>query len=192
MSSDKNDHMSSPVATDRDHIVEDVAPNPLVSRMLDGVVTFISIFAHATWIILVVVILANVMMRYVLGGSIVALEELQWHLYAFGFMVGMSYALVHDNHVRVDVIAEGWSKRRRARIEIAAMLILVIPFAGLIAYDSMAFIEFSMRLNESSRSPGGLPYRWIIKSVIPLAMGLLILAALARTTRMVAFLRLPR
>ena len=44
--------------------------------------------------------LANVLMRYVFGGSIVALEELQWHLYAFGFMVGLAYALVHDQHVR--------------------------------------------------------------------------------------------
>lgn len=170
-------------------LVDATAPNPLISRILDGVVTFIAIFAHATWIILVAVILANVIMRYVLGGSIVALEELQWHLYAFGFMVGLSYTLVHDKHVRVDVLADGWSKPRRAKIEIAAMLILVIPFAGLIAYDSLAFIEFSMRLNESSRSPGGLTHRWIIKSVIPLAMGLLILAALARTARMVALLR---
>ncbi|MEI4231465.1 TRAP transporter small permease subunit [Roseovarius sp. D22-M7] len=170
-------------------LVDEAAPNPLVSRILDGVVTFISIFAHATWIILVVAILANVIMRYVLGGSIVALEELQWHLYAFGFMVGLSYTLVHDKHVRVDVLADGWSKRRRARIEIGALLILVIPFAGLILYDSLAFVEFSMRLNEGSRSPGGLPSRWIIKSVIPLAMGLLILAALARLVRMVAFLR---
>ena len=192
MSTDNEDHLSNLVDDDRDDIVDEVAPNPLVSRVLDGVVTFISIFAHATWIILVAVILANVVMRYMLGGSIVALEELQWHLYAFGFMVGMSYALGHDKHVRVDVLAENWSRRRRARIEIGAMLILVIPFAGLIAYDSLAFIEFSMRLNESSRSPGGLPYRWIIKSVIPLAMGLLILAALARTVRMVAFLRMPQ
>ena len=192
MSTDKDDYVSNLTGEGQDAIVEAVAPNPLFSRVLDGVVTFIAIFAHATWIILVAVILANVMMRYVLGGSIVALEELQWHLYAFGFMVGLSYTMVHDKHVRVDVLADGWSKRRRARIEIAAMLILVIPFAGLILYDSLAFIEFSMRLNESSRSPGGLPYRWIIKSVIPLAMGLLILAALARTVRMVAFLRMPQ
>lgn len=93
---------------------------------------FIAIFAHATWIILVGVILAKVLMRYVFGGSRVVLEELQWHLYAFGFMVGLSYTLVHDQHVRVDVLAERWSKRRRAWIEIAAMFILVIPFAAVI------------------------------------------------------------
>lgn len=184
--------MSILIEDEHDAIVDDAAPNPLFSRILDGVVTFISIFAHATWIILIGIILANVLMRYLLGGSIVALEELQWHLYAFGFMVGLSYTLVHDQHVRVDVLAEKWHKRRRAQIEIAAMLILVIPFAAIILYDSIAFIEFSIRLNEKSRSPGGLPYRWIIKSVIPLAMGLLILAALARTARMIALLRATR
>jgi len=184
--------MSVLIEDEHDAIVDEAAPNPLFSRVLDGVVTFIAIFAHATWIILIGVILANVIMRYVLGGSIVALEELQWHLYAFGFMVGLSYTLVHDQHVRVDVLAERWSRRRRARIEIAAMLLLVIPFAGVILYDSIDFIEFSLRLNERSRSPGGLPYRWILKSVIPLAMGLLILAALARTARMIAYLRATR
>jgi TRAP-type mannitol/chloroaromatic compound transport system permease small subunit len=184
--------MSILIEDEHDAIVDEAVPNPLVSRILDGVVTFITIFAHATWIILIGVILANVVMRYVLGNSNVAMEELQWHLYAFAFMVGLSYTLVHDQHVRVDVLAEKWNKRRRARIEIAAMLILVIPFAAVIFADSIPFIEFSMRLNEKSRSPGGLPSRWIIKSVIPLAMGLLILAALARTARMIALLRATR
>lgn len=192
MSSNKDDYVSNLLDEDTDAIVPDVAPDPFISRLLDAVVTFIAIFAHATWIILIAVILANVVMRYVLGGSIVALEELQWHLYAFGFMVGLSYTLVHDKHVRVDVLADGWSKRRRAIIEIAALLLLLIPFAGVIAYFSLNFIEFSLRLNEGSRSPGGLPSRWIIKSVIPLAMGLLILAALARTARMIAVLRMPQ
>ncbi|SRR6056297_308693 len=184
--------MSDLIEDEHDAIIDEAAPDPRFSRVLDGVVTFIAIFAHATWIVLVGIILANVLLRYVFGGSVVVLEELQWHLYAFGFMVGLSYTLVHDQHVRVDVLAERWSKRRRAWIEIATMLILVVPFAAVILYDSIDFIEFSMRLNERSRSPGGLPYRWILKSVIPLAMGLLILAALARTARMFALLRATR
>jgi TRAP-type mannitol/chloroaromatic compound transport system permease small subunit len=184
--------MSDLIEDEHDAIMDPAAPNPLFSRVLDRVVDFIATIAHATWIILVGIILANVVMRYFLGGSIIALEELQWHLYAFGFMVGLSYTLVHDQHVRVDVLAEHWPKRRRAWIEIFALLVLVIPFAGVILYDSIEFIEFSIRLNERSRSPGGLPYRWILKSVIPLAMGLLILAALARTARMIALLRMAR
>ncbi len=181
--------MSELIDDDHDAIVEETAPYPPVSRALDGVVTFIAIVAHATWIVLVGIIIANVLLRYVFGGASVALEELQWHLYAVGFMVGLSYALVHDQHVRVDVLAERWPKRRRAWIEIFAMLVLVIPFAGVILYDSIDFIEFSYRLNERSRSPGGLAHRWILKSVIPLAMGLLILAALARTVHMIAIVR---
>ena len=65
----------------------------------------------------------------------------------------------------------------------------MIPFAAVILYDSIDFIEFSMRLNERSRSPGGLPARWILKSVIPLAMGLIILAAVARVVHMFAVIR---
>lgn len=184
--------MSNLIEDEHDAIVDETAPNPLFSRILDGIVAAVTVVAHATWIVLIGIILANVVMRYVLGGSIVALEELQWHLYAFGFMVGLSYTLVHDQHVRVDVLAERWSKRRRAWIDIFAMLVLVVPFASVILVDSIEFIEFSMRLNERSRSPGGLPHRWILKAVIPLAMGLLILAALARVGRLVALLRATR
>lgn len=184
--------MTHLIDDEHDAVVDDAAPYPLFTRILDGIVSAIAVFAHASWIVLIGIIIANVLMRYALGGSIVALEELQWHLYAFGFMVGLSYALVHDQHVRVDVLAEGWSKRRRAWIDILAMLILVTPFAAVILYDSIDFIEFSMRLNETSRSPGGLSHRWILKSVIPLAMGLVILAALARVARMIALLRRSR
>ena len=184
--------MSELIDDDHDSILDESAPYPRVSKVLDAIVAFIAAIAHATWIVLVGIIMANVLLRYVFGGASVVLEELQWHLYAFGFMVGLSYALVHDQHVRVDVLAERFTKRRRAWIEIFAMLVLVVPFAGVILYDSIEFIEFSYRLNEKSRSPGGLPYRWILKSVIPLAMGLVILAALARTVHMVAILRWRR
>lgn len=181
--------MSELIDDEHDAILDESAPYPRVSKALDGIVAVIAAVAHVTWIVLVGIIIANVLLRYVLGGASVMLEELQWHLYAFGFMVGLSYALVHDQHVRVDVLAERWSKRRRAWIEIFAMLVLVVPFAGVILIDSIEFVQFSYTLNEKSRSPGGLSYRWILKSVIPLAMGLVVLAALARTAHMVAILR---
>lgn len=181
--------MTDLIEPDHDRIVPETAPNPFFSKALDALVSVTSVAAHATWILLVIVILTNVLMRYAFGGSIVALEEAQWHLYAFGFMFGLSYALVHDQHVRVDVVAERLSPRLRACIEVVAMLVFVVPFAAVVLWDSIEFIEFSYTLNERSRSPGGLPYRWLLKSVIPLAMGLLILAALARTARMLAYIR---
>lgn len=165
---------------------------PLLARILEWIVTTVAVVSHLTWIVLICVILANVVMRYVVGNSIVGLEELQWHLYAVAFMMGLSYCLVVDEHVRVDILAEGWRIRTRAWIEIAAMVLLVVPFALVILRDAIPFVEFSIRLNEVSRSPGGLPYRWVLKAFLPFSMGLLAMAAIARAIRVFYFLKQTR
>lgn len=176
------------------HLVEDtptaghshlVGSPPLLSRLIDRAIRFISVTAHLSWLVLIVVIISNVVLRYVLADSSVALEEWQWHLYGYGFMVGIAYCLVEDQHVRVDVLSEHWSPRRRAWVDLLAMFILVMPFAFVIARDSIPFVEFSHQLNEVSRSPGGLSHRWIIKAVIPFSMALVFLAALSRALLMV-------
>lgn len=162
---------------------------PLLSRAIEGLVNLISVAAHLSWIALVLVIITNVVLRYVFANSSVALEEWQWHLYAFAFMVGVAYCLVRDEHVRVDVVAEHWSVKRRAWIDLFAMVLLVMPFAYVVGTGAIPFVEFAHKLNETSRSPGGLSHRWIIKSVIPLSMALLFLAAFARSLRMIALIR---
>ena len=180
------------------HLVEDTPTaghahlegrQPLISRILDGMVRAIAVTAHLSWLVLIAVIIANVVLRYVFADSLVALEEMQWHLYAYALMIGVSYCLVEDQHVRVDVISEHWPVKRRALIDLLAMVILVMPFAYVIARDSIPFVEFSRKLNEVSRSPGGLSHRWLLKAVIPGAMGLVFLAALSRALRMVGLLR---
>lgn len=168
---------------------EGVSPQTRFSGAIEAVIGFVSFFAHLGWIILILIIISSVFMRYIMGNSIVALEELQWHIYGAGFMLGLSYALVHDEHVRVDVLASGWRARTRAVIEIAAMLALVIPFSLTLAYFSLSFVQFSYNLNEISGSPGGLTHRWVIKSFMPFSLLLLALAALARAWKMYVFLR---
>lgn len=162
---------------------------PLLSRAINGAVRFIAVSAHLSWLLLVGIIIANVVLRYVFAASLVALEELQWHLYAFALMIGVAYCLVEDQHVRVDVISEHWSVKRRAWIDLLAMLVLVMPFAFVIARDAIPFVEFSHKLNEVSRSPGGLTHRWLLKAVIPVAMGLVFLAALSRALWMINLVR---
>ncbi|MFV0291952.1 MAG: TRAP transporter small permease subunit [Paracoccus sp. (in: a-proteobacteria)] len=160
-----------------------------LSRLLEGFIRIVAGTAHLSWLVLIVVIITNVVRRYVLSDSSVALEEWQWHLYAYGFMIGIAYCMVEDQHVRVDVLSEKWPVRRRAWIDLLAMIILVMPFAFIIARDSIPFVEFSHKLNEVSRSPGGLTHRWLIKAVIPLAMGLVFLAALSRALNMITLIR---
>lgn len=145
------------------------------------------------WILLVLVIVVNVAMRYVLGVNYVWIEEVQWHMYAVGFMIGIGYALLHDSHVRVDVIAGNLKPKTRAVIEFLGIVLLVLPLVYLIISYALPFVERSWVRNERSSAPGGLANRWAIKSVIVVAFAYLGFAAVARLMRVSAFLfRFPR
>ncbi|WP_349369176.1 TRAP transporter small permease subunit [Salinarimonas sp.] len=163
-------------------------PETAISRPLDAVVRVIGEAFSWIWAILIILIVGNVVLRYLIGTNFVALEELQWHLYAIGFMMGLSYTLLKDGHVRVDVLAEKLSHRGRAWIELVGLLLFLAPFVYIVIADAIPFVERSWRLNETSPAPGGLPARWFLKSFIIVAFGFLGLAAFSRLTRVTAFL----
>lgn len=168
-------------------------PDTVISRPIDAVVRVVGELFSWIWALLIVLIVGNVLLRYAVGRNFVALEELQWHLYAVGFMMGLSYTLLMDGHVRVDVLAEKMSNRGRAWIELAGLLLFLAPFVYFVLVWALPEVQRSYRLNEVSPAPGGLPMRWIIKSFILVAFGFLALAAFSRLTRVTALLfGLPR
>jgi TRAP-type mannitol/chloroaromatic compound transport system permease small subunit len=137
----------------------------------------------------IAVILTQVVLRYGFHHGLVSLEELMWHLYALAAMAGLSYAMVSDDHIRIDVLRRHLGRRVRAGIEIAGILLLLLPFLLVILHHSLEWVAASYRLGETSPNPTGLPYRWLIKGVIPASFLLLVLAALARLIREIAVLR---
>ncbi len=163
-------------------------PQTTVSNGLDSAVRGFGAVLNWIWIALILLIVGNVLMRYLLGTNYIALEEAQWHLYAIGILFGLGYAVSHDGHVRVDALAEHWSPRRRAWIEFLGIIVLIAPFVWIIFTNAIPFVTRSYALNEVSAAPGGLPYRWAIKSVIILAFAYLALAVLSRFLRVCAFL----
>lgn len=159
-------------------------PSDLIEALINGIGRLI----NWIWLLLVLIIVTNVVGRYLFGVSYVWVEEVQWHLYAIGFMLGIGYALQHDSHVRVDVLAMNLSSRVRGWIEVFGLLVLVAPMVYLIIRYAIPFVEVSWARNERSSAPGGLSHRWAIKSVIIIAFAYLGLAALARLLRLSAFL----
>ena len=123
-----------------------------------------------------------------LGAGKVALDELQWHLYAFAVMMGASYAQVTNSHIRVDVIASRLSLRTMRRWEVFGIVAFALPFVAMVFIHSLDFLAESWRLGERSDAPLGLPWRWVIKSVIPLSFALLGLALVSRLVRELASL----
>ncbi|SCA56840.1 conserved membrane hypothetical protein [Candidatus Terasakiella magnetica] len=133
--------------------------------------------------LLIAAIIGNVALRYGFSNGQVWLEELQWHFYAIGVMMGLSYAQVNDSHIRVDILHARFSDRTKRIVEIIGILLFVLPFIWVIFYHSLDFVYDSYRTSERSDAPLGLPYRWLIKGFIPLSFGLLGLGVLSRLIR---------
>jgi len=158
------------------------------SRRIDGWVRRIGDAVSWIWGLLLLVIVSNVVLRYVFGRGFIEFEELQWHLYAVGFLTGLSYCYESDTHVRVDVVRERLPIRHQAWLEFYGVLLLLVPFIALIVIYGVPFAYAAWRSDEISQSPGGLSHRWLIKSMLPLAFALLGLATLSRLSRLSALL----
>jgi TRAP-type mannitol/chloroaromatic compound transport system permease small subunit len=165
-----------------------VFPHTRTSRRIDGWLEAIGKFASYIWLVLLGVIVINVMLRYAFSEGRIELEELQWHLYSIGFLLGLAYAYQADTHIRVDVLHERLSLNTQAWIELYGILLFLVPFIALIVIYSFPFVASSYELSEVSPSPGGLPYRWLIKAFLPIGFLLLTLAVFSRLLRVWHFL----
>ncbi|WP_439118658.1 TRAP transporter large permease subunit [Marivita sp.] len=131
-------------------------------------------------VLLIGAIVAQVLFRYLLNQNFPKLDEIQWHFYGLVTMVGISYALVTDSHVRVDILHLQLSRRAQRIIEVLGILTLVAPFLYLMVDQGWDYFYESWRVSERSSSPTGLPGRWAFKAIIPISFILLSFAALAR------------
>lgn len=168
-------------------------PTTRISQWLDAVLTLIGKGAAWFWLVVTGIIIWAVVGRYVFGQGSVLLEELQWHLAGAGWLLGLSYTLVVDDHVRVDVLHERFSLRTQAWIELFGLLFLLLPFLGLAIYEMVPYAISAYEVGETSQAPAGLPYRWILKGVLALSFGLIAVASVSRLLKVTALLfGLPR
>lgn len=139
--------------------------------------------------ILIVVTVLQVVLRYGFGKGLVILEELEWHLYAVAFMFGLSYALTTNSHVRVDLIQSKFSRKTKEWIDLVGHIFLLLPFVIACIYYGWEFFQLSWVHSERSSAPLGLPWRWLIKSVIPISIALLGVATVSRIIRSISIIR---
>lgn len=163
-------------------------PRTRLSDMIEKVLGSISFLLNMIWITLVLIIVVNVTMRYGLNVNYIWVEEVQWHMYAVGFMFGIGYAVIHDAHVRVDVLASNFKRRTRGWIELLMIVLIILPMCAMIIAYGITFVELAYTRGERSAAPNGLGGRWMIKGVIVLAFAYIALAAFARLLRVSAYL----
>jgi TRAP-type mannitol/chloroaromatic compound transport system permease small subunit len=116
------------------------------------------------------------------------LEEIQWHLAGAAWLVGLSCTMVHDMHVRVDVLHGRFSLKAKTWIEMLGITFLLLAFLVLALMEFIPYVMSSYQQGEYSQAPNGLPYRWILKSFLPISIILLIVASISRLSRTTAFL----
>ena len=164
-------------------------PDTRFSRPIDTLLNWIGAGVSWLWILLMVIIVVNVFARYLFAEGRIEFEEIQWHLYSTGFMLALGYAMVTDSHIRVDVLHERFSPTMQAWIDLYGLIIFVLPFTAMMIFYAIPFVAYSFETSEVSASPGGLPFRWAIKSVLLIGFVLLGLSTLSRILRLTAFLK---
>ncbi|MBU1156702.1 MAG: TRAP transporter small permease subunit [Proteobacteria bacterium] len=139
---------------------------------IDKINEYVGRFVSWITALLVLVVFVDVVMRYVFNISFVFTQELEWHLFAFIFLIGAGYTLLHDGHVRVDIIYQKLGSKAQAWVNFIGCLLFLFPGCYLIITTSMGFVENSFTIFEGSPDPGGIPLRFILKSMIPLGFAL--------------------
>ena len=159
-----------------------------MQRSLLSTITGIEKFSEwcgilVSWCVLIMVLIIgyDVSMRFFFRISSGALQELEWHLFSIIFLLGASYTLKHDGHVRVDIFYRSrWlSDTRRAWVDLLGTLFFLLPFCVLIIVNSVDFVADSYANAERSSDPGGLSHRYLLKAAIPAGFALLMLQGVA-------------
>ena len=153
------------------------------SEKLAGAIdTFIDDVGQTTaWFsfVLALVMAGNVLLRYVFHTGTVWAQELEWHLMAPICLFGMSFALRHGEHVRVDIMFASFTPRMKLFVEFVSSLLL-IAICAIVIWLSWSYVAYSWNIGETSANPGGIPARYILKSLIPIGFALMLLQALAQ------------
>ncbi len=142
------------------------------------------------WLILVMVLVSagNASVRYAFDRSSNAWLEIQWYLFSAVFLLGAGYTLLHNQHVRIDVISGRLSKRARAWIDVLGTLFFLLPMAIAIMWMSWPVFVQAYELHEESSNAGGLIV-WPARLMVPIGFLLLVLQGISELIKRVAFLR---
>jgi TRAP-type mannitol/chloroaromatic compound transport system permease small subunit len=144
----------------------------------------------ADWMVLLAcaVSAGNALLRYSLSWSSNAWLEAQWYLFAGMVMLGASYTLFRNEHVRVDLFYGNLSERARLWVDVFGIVVFLLPAMIMLAWMTWPFFLDSWDRNEGSANPGGL-LRWPVKVLLPLGFLMVSLQGLSELVKRVALLR---
>jgi len=146
--------------------------------MIDKTIKYLGYFTAFILSVLVLLIVYDATARYLFSSGSIALQELEWHLFDVVIMFGIAYTLRENAHVRVDIFYANYAPKTKALISIISTLFFILPFSFLIIYIGVYFVRMSFAQHEAPSNPGGLEYRHLVKSLLPLSFLFLALQAI--------------
>ena len=143
----------------------------------------------ANWLVLIACVISagNAMMRYSFSLSSNAWLEIQWYLFGGMVMLGASYTLKMNEHVRVDLFYSRYSERTRLWLDLVGGILFLLPMSIIIGWLSWPLFINSYHVGEVSGNAGGL-LRWPVKILIPLGFLLLTLQGISEIIKRAAAL----
>lgn len=148
-------------------------------QIIDKITKYLGYFTAFVLVVLVLLVVYDATVRYIFSSGSIALQELEWHLFDVIILFGISYTLKHSAHVRVDIFYSMFSEKTKSIINIISSVFFILPFSVLIIYIGIDFVMLSYEQNEVSSNPGGLEYRFLVKSLLPLSFAFLILQTIS-------------
>ncbi len=157
------------------------------SRWIDKINTTVG--KLTLWLVLLTTLISagNAIVRKAFDTSSNALLEIQWYLFAGVFLLGAGYGLLKNAHVRIDFVASRLSARTRNWIDVAGIVLTLIPFCLLCIYLSWPMFTQAYASGEMSSNAGGL-IRWPAYLLIPVGFALLLLQGISELIKRLAFL----
>jgi TRAP-type mannitol/chloroaromatic compound transport system permease small subunit len=149
-----------------------------IASAIDTLIDKFGMVAAWASFVLVLVMATNVLLRYMFSTGSVWAQELEWHLLVPISLLGMSYALRHGEHVRVDIFFSKYKERTKITLEIITALLSLLVCIIVIRL-SIPYVMQSWNYSEGSANPGGIPYRYLLKALIPFGFFLFALQSLA-------------
>jgi TRAP-type mannitol/chloroaromatic compound transport system permease small subunit len=157
-----------------------------VQRLADGIDSVTAAIGRAaSWCCLFIVLaeFAVVVMRYVFGIGSIRLQESVLYAHAALFMLAAAWTLQADGHVRIDVFYAQAKPRTKAMIDLVGTVVFLLPVMAVIGVLSLSYVARSWAILEGSREAGGLPFVYLLKTLIPLFALLLGLQGIAQAIR---------
>jgi len=152
-----------------------------VAGFMDHLVARVGRATSWLTLLLVVLVAADVLFRYIWHVSSVAEQGLEWHVLAVIAMIGASYTLQQGEHVRVDIFYQNYSPRVKQWMAALLPSLVIVPTMLFIGWLSLNFVSMSWEIGEGSPDPGGLPARYLIKAFVPLGFFLIAFQGIAMT-----------